>query len=251
MNLVAAPGKRIAAFFDLDGTLIPEPSLERRFFDVLRRSDAIPFSNYIRWCVEAARLLPKGIIAVLHDNKRYLHGVSWEQALQEIETITFYDEGLARVAWHARRGHKVVLVSGTLEPLARRAADALGCELLAQGLEAECMVCATRLEKKAWRWTGRVVGEAMHGEAKSRVIRRIAEEEKLDLSRSYAYGNSPEDLQMLSAVGFGQTVNPGKEMAQPAKLRDWRIWHWKQKSESSPKCICREERVIQRVGGGV
>ena len=54
----AITGDRIAAFFDLDGTLIPDPSLERRFFSQLRRNHAIPLTNYLRWGAEALRLLP-------------------------------------------------------------------------------------------------------------------------------------------------------------------------------------------------
>ena len=38
MSGVSREGKRIAAIFDLDGTLLPEPSLERRLFRELRRS---------------------------------------------------------------------------------------------------------------------------------------------------------------------------------------------------------------------
>src|SRR5258708_17456440 len=37
---------RVAAFFDLDGTLLARPSLERRFFFELRDQRAIPVGNY-------------------------------------------------------------------------------------------------------------------------------------------------------------------------------------------------------------
>jgi len=250
MRVRVAVGKRIAAFFDLDGTLIPEPSLERRFFARLRQSGAIVLSNYIRWSVEAIRLLPSGINRILQNNKLYLHGLGFEQAIQKMEAIRFYEAGVARVAWHARQGHRIVIVSGTLEPLAKVAANALGRELKARGAEAECTVCATRLEEKARRWTGRIVGEAVHGEAKSRAIRRMAKEEELDLSRAYAYGNNLEDWQMLSAAGLGQAVNPEQELAKLAKLHDWRIWHWNQTSKTPPDEICGAERGIQKVESG-
>src|SRR4029077_10693445 len=42
---------RVAAFFDLDGTLILRPSLERRFFAELRQRRAIPMRNYFLWLV--------------------------------------------------------------------------------------------------------------------------------------------------------------------------------------------------------
>ena len=40
---------RVAAFFDLDGTLVALPSLERSFFRMLRCRAAIPAKNYFLW----------------------------------------------------------------------------------------------------------------------------------------------------------------------------------------------------------
>ncbi|MFI5098544.1 MAG: hypothetical protein ACHQT6_11285, partial [Candidatus Acidiferrales bacterium] len=68
-----------AAFFDVDGTLIPEPSLEQRFFREVRRSGAIRLGNYFLWTREALRLLPKGIAATVHGNKRHWSGVRCDQ----------------------------------------------------------------------------------------------------------------------------------------------------------------------------
>src|SRR5260370_11106524 len=67
--------ERIAAFFDLDGPLMAPPSLERRFLRILRYRQAIPAKNYFSWLGEAMRLLPRGINAVLQENKMYLRGV--------------------------------------------------------------------------------------------------------------------------------------------------------------------------------
>src|SRR5215467_13074810 len=64
-----------AAFFDLDGTLMLLPSLEQRFFRILRYRQEIPLKNYFLWMREAVRLLPRGISALMHANKMYLCGV--------------------------------------------------------------------------------------------------------------------------------------------------------------------------------
>src|SRR5258708_34889556 len=66
---------RVAAFFDLDGTLMPLPSLEQRFFRILRYRGEIPLKNYFLWLREAMRLLPRGTSAAMHANKMYLKGV--------------------------------------------------------------------------------------------------------------------------------------------------------------------------------
>jgi len=66
---------RVAAFFDLDGTLLPLPSLEQQFFRMLRYRREIPSMNYFLWLQEALKTLPRGIRAVTHANKMYLRGV--------------------------------------------------------------------------------------------------------------------------------------------------------------------------------
>jgi phosphoserine phosphatase len=222
----AKPNGRIAAIFDLDGTLLPEPSLERRFFSQLRRSSAIPFANYLRWGVEALHLLPRGFLAVQHGNKRYLAGVNTALASHYLDSISFFEEGVARVAWHARQKHEIVLVTGTLEPLARLAAMALECEVKAHDLRIEPWICATLLAERHGRWTGFLTGEAIWGPRKARAIENLAKNAKLDLRQSHAYGNSPLDGYLLGKVGHAHAVNPGKALAALANENDWFIWHW-------------------------
>jgi HAD superfamily hydrolase (TIGR01490 family) len=217
---------RVAAFFDLDGTLIPEPSLEQRFFFELRRSGAFPWINYLRWGVEALRLLPKGLLVVQHGNKRYLAGLHSDLVFRHLDSITFFEEGIARVAWHARQGHEIVLVSGTFEPFARLAATALECELEARGVQVGPRVCATRLAEERGEWTGYLAGEALYGPAKARAIQQLGKEEQVNLSGCHAYGNTLLDRQMLCAVGHAHAVNPGKGLTAIANEKDWPIWHW-------------------------
>lgn len=228
--------ERVAAVFDLDGTLIPEPSLERRFFSELRRNDEIYFLNYLRWATEALRLLPKGLLAMQHSNKRYLTGVCRDLMFRYMESITFFEEGIARVAWHARQGHEIVLVSGTLEPLAQLAASALECELELRGVELRLHVYGTRLAEDRGRWTGHVAGEALYGAAKAHALEAFAKREYIDLGESHGYGNSLLDRYLLSVVGHAHAVNPGRDLAALANERNWPIWHWQmEKNVTSPE----------------
>ncbi len=141
--------------------------------------------------------------------------------------VTLYPEAIERVVWHARRGHLLVMVSGTLEPLAQRAARAIEGELEARRLRSPIRVCATRLEVKNEAWTGRIVGEAMFGEAKARAIQRIADAEDLDLSRCFAYGDSANDKWMLEAVGKPAAVNPSSDLARIARRNEWAVLRWR------------------------
>jgi HAD superfamily hydrolase (TIGR01490 family) len=215
----------VAAFFDLDGTLMRLPSLEKRFFSMLRYRKLIGVWNYVLWIVEAVRLVPRGINQVMHANKMYLCGVSVDEK-DSLKARPFYPEAVDRVVWHAERGHLIVIVSGTLEALAELAARELEAALGERGLVCTIRVCATRLEEKNERWTGRVVGEAMFGEAKARAIRRIAAAEDLDLQRCFAYGDSASDKWMLEAVGKPAVVNPSNDLGRIARRNDWVVLRW-------------------------
>jgi len=249
MSAAATSGTKAAAFFDLDGTLLPEPSLERRFFSELRRTGAIPFTNYLRWATEAVRLLLRGPIAVQQRNKRYLTGVNGDLAFRHLGSISFFEEGIGRVAWHAQQGHEIVLVSGTLEPLARLAATALECELATRGLEIRLYVFATLLAQMDGHWTGQLTGEAKFGSAKARTAEKFTAARRFDLRDCFAYGNSLLDWHILSAVGHAHVVNPGKEMATLASEKDWPIWHWFQEKQISAAESVRFVSGIQHVEG--
>lgn len=249
---------QVAAFFDLDGTLLPLPSLERRFFRTLRHRREIPLKNYFWWLREALKLFPLGIGRVMQANKMYLRGV---HSLDEGEAENrgdsfahksghpsqlraseeegrpsrppkhnprwpvpyFFEEGVERVVWHATKGHAIVIVSGTLEPLANAAARALETELADRGIAAEVRVCATKLEEGGGRWTGRVLGEAMFGKSKARAILTLTQEMELDMSQSWAYGDSSLDRWMLAAVGNPAAVNPTPKLARIAWKQGWPI----------------------------
>ncbi|HEV1995367.1 MAG TPA: HAD-IB family phosphatase [Candidatus Acidoferrum sp.] len=271
----------IAAFFDLDGTLVSLPSLERRLFRTLRYRRAIPVKNYFLWLKEAMRLIPRGISAILQANKMYLRGVqildergegdgdvsSWHKDGHQAEgqasapprrnprlpVPTFFAHAIETVAWHANQGHEIVLMSGTLEPLARGAARVMEAELAARGITVTIRVFATRLEEMDGGWTGRVLGEAMFGKAKARAAKRLAEEMLLDLGRCYAYGDSLNDRWLMQTVGRPAAVNPSKDLAGIAQTRGWPVMRWSEEKTLTQRSQSTQssQRRTGRLGGGV
>lgn len=249
---------QVAAFFDLDGTLIPLPSLERNLFRILRYRREIPLKNYFLWLREALRLLPRGTGVVTNANKMYLKGVrSLDESnvenrsdssapksghQDEGRTSTppkrnprrpvprFFEEGIERAVCHAMLGHAIVIVSGTLEPLAADAARLLQARLAARGFATEIRVCATRLEEIDGRWTGRILGEAVFGEAKARAVRSLAAKMQFDLVYCWAYGDNAKDRWLLASVGKPTAVNPSRKLARIARHRGWPVLRWKKET---------------------
>ncbi|HUC53497.1 MAG TPA: HAD-IB family phosphatase [Candidatus Cybelea sp.] len=252
---------RVAAFFDLDGTLVARPPLERRLFRTLRYQKLIPLKNYFLWLKEALRLIPLGINATFETNKMYLRGLqifdergegdlvvsSWHQNGHQakgqasapptkraqrnrgLPVPPFFAPAIAKLAWHANEGHAIVLLSGTLDTLAREVASALEGELAARAITATIRVMATRLEEKDNRWTGRVLGDPMFGKAKARAAKRLAAEMRLDLGKCYAYGDSFNDRWLMAEVGRPAAVNPSNDLAGIARMRGWPILFWDEK----------------------
>lgn len=93
---------------------------------------------------------------------------------------------VARLLWHQRRGHEVVLVSAGLAVYLRHLADHLGA----------VAVLATELEVDgAGRCTGRIRGANVRGEEKRR---RLANYLRGDAAAIWAYGNGPGDAELLA-----------------------------------------------------
>jgi phosphoserine phosphatase len=248
MIVLPAVGTRVAAFFDIDGTLLPgagvgpraRASLERRFLAELRQRGEIPARNYFLWMARAVKLAPRGVETIMQANKMYLRGLrsdrSWPAAMAAARAAAFLPEAVAQAAWHGALGHAIVLVSGTLAPLAHQVAVALAIRLAAHGVHAPVGVCATRLQEIDGRWTGEIASDAgqagsasqaIFGAAKARAIRRIAADEGFDLPRCYAYGDASNDRWMLAAVGRPAAVNPSADLENVARLHDWPVVRWK------------------------
>jgi phosphoserine phosphatase len=239
MTLRLESGGRIAAFFDLDGTLIPKPSLEWRFFRELRGNGRIPLMNYFRWGTEALRLLPQGVLAAKHRNKKYLSGLNCDVPQAYAGAVPFFDEAIARVAWHAFSGHEIVLLTGTLQELAQLAVSALECELELQSVYVSIQIYATRLSVRGGQWTGAPEGEVLYGAAKARLLQKLAKIRRIHLQQSYGYGDDFEDRYFLDLLGHVNAVNPGSELASLANRKTWTICRWsQQKRASSGRNLC-------------
>lgn len=133
-----------------------------------------------------------------------------------------YDELMADRIWtgtralaemHLDAGHRVWLVTATPVELASIIARRLG---LTGAL-------GTVAESVDGYYTGRLVGEILHGPAKAHAVRALAVREGLDLQRCAAYSDSVNDVPMLSAVGTAVAVNPDSELRDVARERGWPV----------------------------
>lgn len=217
------PAGTVGAFFDLDGTLLTPPSLEWRFIGYLLAHDEINAAHVGFWIARFVKAILRNPHAAIEGNKSYVSGVreslatDWANTLNT-EPLPFFASGIERVAWHLGQQHKVFIVSGTLEPLARA---------VPQFLPGPVTICATKLEVRDGLWTGQLVGEHIYLQAKARAVRCLAAQHNLDLLRSYAYGNRIDDLAMLESVGHPVGVNPSPRLERAVLKRGWQTCNWR------------------------
>ncbi|HEV2087290.1 MAG TPA: HAD family phosphatase, partial [Cryptosporangiaceae bacterium] len=114
---------------------------------------------------------------------------------------------------HLDAGQRVWLVTATPVELA---------QVIARRLDLTGAL-GTVAEVEGGRYTGRLVGEPLHGPAKAEAVLALAGREHLDLARCTAYSDSCNDVPMLSAVGTAVAINPDNALRRVARERGWDV----------------------------
>jgi len=81
----------------------------------------------------------------------------------------------------------------------------------------------TVAEVKDGKFTGRLVGDILHGPGKKHAVAALATIEGLDLSRCTAYSDSANDVPMLSMVGTAVAINPDRKLRTIASEHGWLV----------------------------
>ena len=124
-----------------------------------------------------------------------------------------YPQAVELISRHKLAGREVYICSSSPE-------DYLA--LLAHELEAQGVV-GTRAEFVGGRYTGRLDGEMCHGPEKARRVAELAAARGIDLTRSYAYSDSVNDLPFLELVGNPVAMNPDRLLKALARRRGWPV----------------------------
>jgi putative phosphoserine phosphatase/1-acylglycerol-3-phosphate O-acyltransferase len=214
-------GPEIAAFFDLDGTLIAGFSVvallrDRLLHGALSARD-VAYSaraaiDFYRGHAAFTTLLG-GMARVLRGTERAeLERVAQELFDQELAG-SIYPEARHILEAHRRRGHTLVIASAAtdlqVEPIARDLGIA--------------HVLASQLELERGRFTGRVQEPVGWGTGKAEAAHEFARRTGVKLDRSYFYTDGGEDLPLLEAVGHPRATNPDRQLTRVARGRGWPV----------------------------
>jgi HAD superfamily hydrolase (TIGR01490 family) len=222
--LSVPPDPSAAAFFDVDNTMMVGASIFH-FAKGLASRKFFTWRDLGRFAFRQVRLRVRGEShGDMHTTRDSALTFVAGKKVDEIVTLgeEIYDDTMAAKIWsgthalaqlHLDAGQRVWLVTATPVELAQIIADRLG---LTGAL-------GTVAETQDGVYTGRLVGEVLHGEAKAAAVQAIAAREGLDLSRCAAYSDSINDLPMLSLVGRPVAVNPDSALRGEARQRGWEI----------------------------
>ncbi|MCX6398266.1 MAG: HAD-IB family hydrolase [Propionibacteriales bacterium] len=224
-SLSVDPDETGAAFFDVDNTVMQGASIfhlakglhRRKFFTTRDIAGAAWKQAYFRIVgVEDPEHVAEARSAAL----AFIAGHTTTELEQLGEEI--FDEAMAHRIWpgtralaqlHLDQGQRVWLVTAAPIEIASIIARRLGLTG-AMGTVAEHINGV---------YTGRLVGEMLHGPAKGEAILALAAREGLDLSQCSAYSDSYNDVTMLSLVGDPCAINPDAKLRAHARAQGWRI----------------------------
>ena len=214
---------RVAAFFDLDKTIIATSSAFA-FGREFMHNGLITTSEALQMSLAKATYMIAGQSSDQMDTTRdqlaaLVAGWSVDkvreiasETMHNVVTPAIYAEARELIAFHRNAGHDVIIISASASHLVDLIAEELGIH----------QVVATELEVADGRFTGEILFYCK-GDAKAQAITDLAVENDYDLAASFAYSDSATDIPMLEAVGNPVAVNPDRTMKKAALERGWEI----------------------------
>ena len=213
------PGPETAAIFDFDGTIIAGFSATVFLQDALTRGELKPDELYeLTRALTGFGLGNMGFSALMAVHAQYLAGRDEDEYTRNSERLfrkkiarLIYPEARELIAAHQAKGHSVAIISSATPYQVMPAARDLNID----------RVFCTGLEVANGSFTGAVVKPTCFGEGKVDAAQTLARDTGADLSQSFFYSDSVDDIQLLEYVGRPVTLNPRKRLRQITKENNW------------------------------
>ena len=206
--------KKSAAFFDIDGTISREGLISEMFRKMIKY-ELIDNSKWYRE-VEPAFIqwnkrlgdydlyLQKMVDiyseTVKFTNSFHISYIAKKVIEQKGERVYTYSR--EKIKWHRDQGHVVIAISGSPVELVKEMSEMYGMDDY-KGTVYEIGGNGAYSGKIIPMWDSR---------SKEKAVLEMAEKHRLDLSTSYAYGDTAGDFSMLKLVGNPYAINPTREL---------------------------------------
>lgn len=205
--------KKIAAFFDIDGTLYRDSLMTEHFkklikYEILDEkiwvNDIKPlytgwdnrvedYDNYL------FRLSESYVNAITGLDKKTLDFASDQVIKLKADRVYKYTRDIIKK--HKEAGHLVFFISGSPDFLVKKMGEKHGVFLSV----------GSAYIMKDEKFTGKVI-PMWDSDSKNNMIDELIATYDIDLENSYAYGDTNGDYRMLTRVGNPVAINPSKEL---------------------------------------
>jgi HAD superfamily hydrolase (TIGR01490 family) len=214
---------RVAAFFDLDKTIIASSSA-LAFSRPLLREGLINRRAALRSAYAQLMFSMAGANAQTTERLRAQISAlcaGWDVAqvsaivnetLHDVVDPLVYAEAADLITQHKEDKHDVIVLSATGHEVVAPIAEMLGAD----------HAVATRMQIVDGRYSGQVEFYC-YGEQKAVAARELAQSRGYDLGACFAYSDSSTDLPLLEVVGNASVVNPDKALRKIAEQRGWPV----------------------------
>lgn len=213
------------AVFDVDGTLLPGDSMEKRFLKHLLRSGTLPFRNLFFFIFGSfiQSIQGQGLDA-FKNNKIYLKDLP-HLALREFAGKFFYQHilpafshtGFECLESCRTSGYRILIMSGSPDFLTRHMESLLKPDYL----------IATEMEIRNERYTGNVTGLHLYGHHKRGILLQIQKRLDISFDKSVVFANHHADIHHMELFGRAVAINPTRKLKQMAIQRGWNIETWR------------------------
>ena len=216
----------VTAYFDLDGTLL-DASSEKSLTALLskRRPWRIPLGATMWSLGFIGNLLRARSVYDAARNRGHLALCNWEilrQLSSELVKSKLSDrvtkDALERLDWHREKGHRLVLVTATVMPMAQAMADHLGMDEV-YGCGPEEMTGIMSGSERGWSVPRR--------KGKVPIVQEDAKSVGHDLANCWGYGNTHADSFFMSITGNPVAVNAEGGLKSLAKEKQWTQFEWR------------------------
>ena len=216
----------VTAYFDLDGTLL-DASSEKSLTALLskRRPWRIPLGATMWSLGFIGNLLRARSVYDAARNRGHLALCNWEtlrQLSSELVKSKLSDrvtkDALERLDWHREQGHRLVLVTATVMPMAQAMADHLGMDEV-YGCGPEEMTGIMSGSERGWSVPRR--------KGKVPIVQEDAKSVGHDLADCWGYGNTHADSFFMSINGNPVAVNAEGSLKSLAKEKQWTQFEWR------------------------
>ena len=207
--------KKIAAFFDIDGTLHRD-SLMNEHFKKLIKYEVVDerfwvngvkdsyinwdkrFEDYDNYLFDVSAAYVKAITGL---HKKYIDFATEQVMKLKADRVYKYTRNI--IEKHKKEGHLIIFISGSPDFLV----EAMGKKHHA------FLAIGSKYIMKNNYFTGEVI-PMWDAESKNKTIDRLVEEYNIDLDKSYAYGDTNGDFTMFKNTGHPCAINPTRELLQ-------------------------------------